>query len=46
MDPEILAREERDGLRMSWGEWPTTKLDATRIVVPVGCMYVACKPAA
>ena len=31
--------EERDGLRFTWNSWPSSKLDATRVVVPIGCMY-------
>ena len=35
---DFHAREERDGLRFTWNEWPSTKLDASRIVVPVSCL--------
>jgi protein transport protein SEC23 len=35
----FLAREERDGVRWSWNIWPTSRLEATRMVVPLGCMY-------
>lgn len=35
--------EQRDGVRYSWNVWPSTKLDATRIVVPLGCMYTPLK---
>jgi hypothetical protein len=31
------AMEERDGIRFTWHEWPSSKLDATRIVIPIGC---------
>jgi protein transport protein SEC23 len=30
--------EARDGIRFSWNVWPTTRLEATRIVIPLGCM--------
>lgn len=30
---------EKDGVRYSWNAWPTTKLEATRCVVPMGCLY-------
>ena len=33
------AFEEQNGLRFSWNEWPSTKSEATRIVVPIGCLY-------
>ena len=38
---DFHALEERDGLRFTWNEWPNSKLDATRVVVPIGCMSVA-----
>mmetsp|Transcript_13493 Transcript_13493/g.13562 ORF Transcript_13493/g.13562 Transcript_13493/m.13562 type:complete len:771 (+) Transcript_13493:121-2433(+) len=31
--------EQRDGIRFSWNVWPSSRLEATRIVVPLGCMY-------
>ncbi len=33
------AEEERDGIRWSWNVWPSSRLEATRLVVPIGCMY-------
>lgn len=35
----IQQNEERDGTRFSFNIWPSTKLEATRLVVPLGCMY-------
>ena len=35
----IQQNEDRDGIRFSWNVWPTTKLEATRLVVPIGCLY-------
>lgn len=35
--------EDRDGVRFSWNVWPNTRLEATRIVVPIGCMYTPLK---
>lgn len=37
---DFHAMEERDGLRFTWHEWPASKLDATRIVIPIGCTCV------
>ena len=37
---DVHAPEERDGVRFTWGVWPSTRLEATRTVVPVGCMCV------
>jgi hypothetical protein len=30
--------EQRDGTRFSWNVWPSSRLEATRIVVPLGCL--------
>lgn len=35
----IQQNEERDGIRWSWNVWPSSRLEATRIVVPVSCLY-------
>jgi protein transport protein SEC23 len=35
----VHGNEERDGVRFSWNVWPSSKLEATRIVVPAGCLY-------
>ena len=35
--------EERDGLRFSWNVWPSNRLEATRCVVPIGCLYTPLK---
>lgn len=37
------AIEERDGIRWSWNIWPSTRLEGTRIVVPVSCLYTPMK---
>jgi hypothetical protein len=37
---DFHALEERDGLRMTWNEWPANKLDASRVIVPVAAMCV------
>jgi len=36
---DIVAQDEQNGIRFSWNVWPSTRLEATRIVVPLGCMY-------
>lgn len=41
MDYEAI--EDQDGVRFSWNVWPATRLEATRIVVPVGCLYTPLK---
>lgn len=35
--------EELDGVRWSWMTWPSSKLEATRSIVPFGCMYTPMK---
>eukprot|EP01087_Luapelamoeba_hula_P015523 TRINITY_DN4651_c0_g1_i1.p1 TRINITY_DN4651_c0_g1~~TRINITY_DN4651_c0_g1_i1.p1 ORF type:complete len:758 (+),score=106.88 TRINITY_DN4651_c0_g1_i1:183-2456(+) len=35
----FLQEEQRDGTRWSWNIWPTSRLEATRMVVPLGCLY-------
>jgi len=35
--------EDRDGIRFGWNAWPASRLEATRIVVPVGCLYTPLK---
>jgi len=40
---DVTAPEERDGVRMSWGCWPSSRLDAARIVVPTAALYTPMK---
>jgi len=35
----IQQQEDRDGIRLSWNVWPSSKLEATRLVVPLGCLF-------
>ncbi len=35
---DFHSYEEQNGLRFTWNEWPSTKVDAARVVVPVACM--------
>lgn len=35
----FFQNEERDGIRFTWNVWPSSKLEATRLVMPVGCLY-------
>jgi len=36
---DFQAEEDRNGIRFSWNEWPSSKIDAERAVVPLGCLY-------
>ena len=40
---ENYDREMRDGIRFSWNHWPCNKVNAARIVVPIGCLYTPLK---
>ena len=35
---DLHGPEQRDGIRSSWNIWPSSRLEATRIVVPLGCL--------
>lgn len=36
---EFDLNEERDGVRLSWNVWPSTKQEAQNSVIPLGCLY-------
>lgn len=40
---DFHAMEEADGVRFSFSIWPTSRLEATRCVVPLGCSYTPLK---
>lgn len=35
----IQQNEDRDGVRFSWNLWPSSRLESTRMVVPLSCLY-------
>ncbi|XP_055625918.1 protein transport protein Sec23A isoform X1 [Toxorhynchites rutilus septentrionalis] len=35
----IQQNEDRDGIRLTWNVWPSSRIDASRLVVPLGCLY-------
>ncbi len=35
----IQQNEDKDGVRFTWNVWPSSKVEATRLVVPVGALY-------
>jgi len=37
---DLQGPEQRDGVRFSFNVWPTSRIEATRAVVPLGCLYV------
>jgi len=40
-DPTL--QEELDGISFSWNTWPTTRIEASRTVVPIGAIYTPLK---
>ena len=36
---DFYANQEKDGIRFSWNVWPPNRLEATRCVIPMGCLY-------
>jgi protein transport protein SEC23 len=39
----ILQNEERDGVRLTWNVWPSTRIEATKLVVPMAAMVTPLK---
>uniref|UniRef100_A0A3B3ZK59 Protein transport protein SEC23 n=1 Tax=Periophthalmus magnuspinnatus TaxID=409849 RepID=A0A3B3ZK59_9GOBI len=39
----IAQNEERDGVRFSWNVWPSSRLEATRMVVPIAALFTPLK---
>lgn len=35
----IQKAEDQDGIRFTWNVWPSSRLEATRLVVPIGALY-------
>jgi protein transport protein SEC23 len=35
--------EEREGLRLSWNVFPSSRMEASRLVVPIGALYTPLK---
>ena len=40
---DFQSLEDRDGTRFSWNLLPRTRIDSTRIVLPLGCVYTPLK---
>eukprot|EP01134_Creolimax_fragrantissima_P006353 CFRG6353T1 len=39
----IEDEEDRNGIRFSWNVWPSSRLEAQRLVVPIGCLFTPLK---
>lgn len=35
----IQQNEDRDGVRFTWNVWPSSRIESTRLVVPLACLY-------
>ncbi|KAI7869905.1 protein transporter SEC23 [Spinellus fusiger] len=35
--------EEQDGVRFSWNAWPSSRIEATKAVVPIACLHTPLK---
>ncbi len=36
---DIGEADERDGIRFTFNTWPGTRMEATKCVIPMGCLY-------
>ena len=41
---QFLESEQRDATRLAWCTWPSTRLEASRLVVPLSAVYQPLKP--
>lgn len=39
----IQQQEDHDGVRLTWNVWPSSRLDATRIVIPLAALFTPLK---
>ena len=39
----IAQNEERDGIRFTWNLWPLTRIESSRLVVPLSCLFTPLK---
>ena len=44
MSVDYSQLEEIDGTRWTWHYWPSSRLDASRCVVPFGCLFTPLRP--
>lgn len=41
---DFAANEAANGTRLSWNAWPSSKEVASKLVVPIGCLYTPLRP--
>lgn len=39
----IQQNEDLNGIRFSWNAWPSSRIETTRLVVPLGCLFTPLK---
>lgn len=44
--PQPVGPEDADGIRWSWASFPATRIEAARMIVPLGAMYTPLKQTA
>lgn len=42
-DPQYATLEAYEGIRFAWNVWPLSRLEATRLVIPLGLMVTPLK---
>jgi hypothetical protein len=40
---DLATQEDIDGISFSWNVWPTTRIESSRTVVPIGAIYTPLK---
>lgn len=43
MEEYIESMEDRDGIRFNWNRWPQTRVEAAKVVLPLGCLFTPLK---
>ena len=41
---DFAELEKREGVRLSWNAWPSSRIEATRVVLPFGAVCTPVKP--
>jgi|TARA_B110000977_G_scaffold191405_1_gene263493 hypothetical protein len=41
---DFAELEQKEGVRLSWNAWPSSRIEATRVVLPFGAVCTPCKP--
>ena len=41
---DFAELEKKEGVRLSWNAWPSSRIEATRVVLPFGAVCTPCRP--